>query len=149
MRANLNPILPEQVAEHWALVAPMIEEALPPAVGRSPLLMANILKAILAERLICWGVYKDESPAEMVALLTTEVREDAITGVRNLIIFSFYTFSPLTDLEVWKSGLETLRVYAKREGCSSLLVYTAIPELVDTLERFGWHQEFFLVEQAV
>lgn len=135
-------VQPKKLAEHWAFIKLAIASATPPNVELSEELMLRILCQLLAGKMQVWVANrKDVFPAKAIALLTTSLVEDEVTGARTLLIFSLYGWEPISEDE-YRQGLETLAIFAKAENCTCIAFYTIDPNVIKMAEAVGFMTEF-------
>ena len=126
-------LLESQISSHWEEIKYGIEAALPPVVNGSEDRMNNILESLLIGQLVCWVSMNDKT---MDGILTTEVLYDAASKTKSLLIYSVYAFTH-TVPDTWISGVETLRKYALGEGCSRIVGYSNVEQVLNIVEKFG------------
>jgi len=141
----LVKLLPDQIAKNWETISYAIEQALPPVAGESDEKMNNVLMALLDGRMDCWVSYKNgDDGMTMDAVVSTTMLDDGITGARNFLLYSIFTFDWADD-NTWKEGFEALAKYAKSKGCSKIVGYTSFDSMIDRAKEMGAEAEFMFV----
>lgn len=136
-------LLPEQVSKNWNKLAPLISAGLNPTVKYSRQGMVNVLRAVLMEKLVCWIYSKD---SKFMFIVCTHIQVDEVTLDKRLIIWSL---SSLRDLNaaMLKDAFLSISLFARKEGCRTLVGYAADERLVNMCEReLGMSAEFKFVE---
>lgn len=136
-------LLPEQVSNNWDKLAPLISVGLSAEVGFSRQGMANVLRSILAEDLVCWA-YEDSG--HFIFLLLTQVKQDIITLDRQLLIWSLSSIRNITN-SMLKRAFVTLSKYAKHNKCRSVIGYVNDDRLIRLYrEEFNADTDYTFVE---
>lgn len=127
-------LLPEQVSARWGFFAPLIAQSLPPTVAYSVTGMSNILRAILMDELIGWGLY-DKDDNLIFVVFGVDVR-DNITLQKNFLVYAFTAIQHVTKSQ-FVYALENLREYARSQGCVSIMAYTENEKITNFLSQIG------------
>lgn len=123
----LVKLLPEQVANYWEdLIKEGIRVSLPLHVARDDDAMNSILGQILKGNIQCW-VVKNES--QIIAIATTAIMKDDLTGSSSLLIYSVTTLSHMAE-DFWKEGYEAFTKFARGVGCNRVYAYTTDERVV-------------------
>jgi hypothetical protein len=138
----LIKVLPNQIAERWKALEPIIKVSLPPMITGSDAAMKEILQALISGRLNCWLYGKDEK--SIYAVLTTKVVNDTETGCRNLIIFSLTGIRAMND-SIWRDGYSLLRQFAKQQGCKNIIAYTNSKRVIESVKSLGANTDTTLI----
>lgn len=122
----LIKLLPSQISATWDVLSPVVLEAMPDYIQRNHTMLNNILHACLEDSMQCWVLVGpaegDESPIHAVVITT--ISEDVVLGVRNLIVYALGTFGDNKQfIEMARSGLKTLKDYARGMGCYRVTGY--------------------------
>jgi hypothetical protein len=142
-------VLPEQVAENWQSLKPVILASLPPIVDDSGALSnehiaAGIMKGLLNETIQGWIIAKVDSGTqkqENVGFMSTTINRDLTTGIRNLLIYSFYFTDPkYTD---WADDFKTLKAFAKHQQCSNIDAYVEDKRFLTLWKRYSGNKRFW------
>lgn len=131
-------LTPDQITTHWPFVDRALKEAIPPITYSSPETHQNILASLLRGGMHCWAIFvmdKEGAPV-MLGYMITTVGEDGCSKVRNLIIYLLYMFKDV-PAEVWKDGFETLRKFAKEEGCHRITAYSDNAQAIYMAKQLG------------
>lgn len=107
--------------------------------------MANVLKAIVGGRLECWALYNKE---ELWAIGTFEVWQDSMSGAKSLLIYSTYSYHPVTP-EVWHWLIIEVRKYAKSMGCRKVVAYSNRDYVVKLFTAFGGDPSYHFLQVEV
>ena len=125
----------DDINKHWEMIAPMIEESLPPIANGHIDRMANLLKEILKGSYTVWLLVKPENRLFSGVLVTT-VTEDKGSGTRELLIYALFGGSNITR-DVVKSGFNTLKAEARNLGCDWLSAYTQVASVKTLWNSIG------------
>lgn len=129
----LRRLDPEEAGAMWELLSPWVALTLPAEVDLNEKTTANILGAVLGNRLVAWLIHEDEVPqGVMLTQLLIEPFSDRI----DLLIFSLAIPGKLSTTS-WKNDIDLLRQYAKEQGCSNITAYTNNPVVIRLAERLG------------
>lgn len=143
----LVQLLPEQVNEIWNRLAPMLEETLPPTIGKTIQGMSNMLRAVLLEKLDVW-LYVNEQE-EVVVIMTTCIQTDPITLSRNLLIYTFLSVRNM-DRDIWGEIYEALKNKARSLNCNNIVAYTQNDKITDYINKSNIGQaKYTLLELEV
>lgn len=142
----LFKILPEEINSKWNYYAPFIANSLPPDIKKSQRGMVNTLEAILLDKLVCWGYYNKEG--ELLFLTTTKFEYDEVSKTRRLLIYTFTAVVQI-DSSMFRTALESLRKYARSNGCTSIIAFTKNERVIEYLKRINAKTEFRLIELEV
>ncbi len=132
----LIKLLPEQIAEHWEMLRYAISESLPPIASETPEKMNNILRHLLMGGLQCWITSEKEVPEYIRAVVTTRFATDDITQTKTLLIYSLYSFAPLSEADT-DAMYKPLTQYAKANGCNRVIAYAIDDNVVGIAEKYG------------
>lgn len=137
----LMQITPEQIANNWDFLRTCI-------INNAPLQRDhkeqdnNILLALLSGVMQCWveAIQHDEDNklrTELRAVVITQVLEDPISNVSNLLIYSLYGFNNAFDISSWRKGILTLVRFARKMNCSRMLAYTSNESILTFMRKLG------------
>ena len=127
----LARLLPEQISKFWDIIKYAVEKSLPPIAGEHPDKMNKILSAALSDAVDVWALYAregDETKLEGIGL--TEILYDDISGTKNLLIYSLYGYSKISE-ETYQSSFISLLKYARSKGCLQIIAYTDSRQIVN------------------
>ena len=142
-------LLPGQIAEKWDILRYGVEEAVPPTISSSPRVMNNILMSLLDGSAQCWVEYKvEEEKIVVYGFVITTIMEDFLSGVRNLLIYSLFGARPIED-DIWIRGLETMRKYARANGCEKVMAYSNIDRIEEIVKSLGGEIEWKFISFPV
>lgn len=146
----LVKLSPEQVAESWQTLSPMIARALPPVTESHPRVMKKILERMLLGQIVGWLICDTVKNGEMkiLGLGTTLISIDEGSTERNLLIYTLFAARPVSA-SVWRDGYDTLRRYANAEGCKNIIGYTSEPRVVDIIKALGGNANTTLIKMEV
>lgn len=129
----LTKLTADQVARYWDDLKEAIEKALPPVAGDNEDLLNFVLARLLADSMQCWVSRRD---GKIYGIGTTVITEDACSGSRDLLLYTVYAL-PGADKELWIEAFETVKKWAKTQGCKRFVGYTVNEGMVKVLEKFG------------
>lgn len=138
----LVKVRPDRLAEHWAFIKLAIVAAAPPSILLDEAKMLRILKQLLAGGMQVWVANRENVfPSQAIALLTTVIQTDELTGSKNLLLFSFYGWEDINDQE-YLLGFTTLQKFAVSEGCETMSFYSNIDRLLQLASKIGFLTDF-------
>ena len=141
----LTKLLPDQIAKFWPVIKYAVEESLPPTVGEHSDKMNRVLSAMLCGKLEVWISYKrNENDTKIEAVLVTQFLYDEASNTKNLLLYCLYGYSVISN-ESWVEGFEAISKYAKAEGCSEVLAYSANEDVVSMSKKFGADTSFTFI----
>lgn len=134
----LVKLLPQQIADRWDTLRSVLYQVLPPSIPLDESILKNALEAALLDKLHVWMLYSfsNDGRAHTDAIVFTTFVEERITKTRSLLIFALYG-SPNGNPKDWFSGLETLRKFARAQGCSSITAYSDVRAAIELAKRLG------------
>ncbi len=146
----LTKLLPDNITQYWNAISESISKSLPPFTRHTTKRMDYILESLLKDSLQCWVLTDVDSDNRTIlyALATTEIVIDQITQTKNLSIFSLFGLRPVHP-ELWKSGFETLRKFAKFNRCDNIIAFTEFQNVVNIVEQLGGDTSIRLLKLEV
>ena len=133
----LTLLTPLQVSKHWSEIKPAILVSMPPTIDVTPESMNNILESIINADMQVWTLHSIIDNVEVIyAIATTRLEVDLNSGTRNLTLFSLYGYRP-TPKDLWLEGLAGLKTFAEERGCSNIVAYTLLPNIVELAKTLG------------
>jgi hypothetical protein len=136
-------LLPEQAADQWDVIAPMIEASLPTITQPNATVMVNILESIMLDRAIVWLLEGEEGPAKGLMLTTDWV--DPICHYHHVFIYAVYGITDLSIVEL-RSAVESIRTYALGIGAEGVIAYTSNVQIARLVRRLGGRADHILLE---
>ena len=128
---------PEQLSAMWGLFEYAMWNSLPPGETPSSGFMANRLTSCLSGDMQCWLAFQNdavENKKHILGVVITYVDVDDCSGDKNLLIYSLYGYGTMPT-RMWAEGMDTLKQYAKAQGCKRILAFTS-HENVMKIARF-------------
>lgn len=145
-RHSMVKLLPDQITAQWdGLVKQSIMMSLPTTVPVTEEVLSNVLSALLAGRLICWVLTRD---GKVMAMTTTAIVVDSVSGVRNLLVYSIAAFSTVSDA-TWRWVFVRMARYARRAGCYKITACTNNSRVLDIVKKLGGKTNVRLIELEV
>lgn len=137
----------ETISTHYELVRTALENSLNPATYASPDTINNCFIALYRGDMTCWALYDQKPESDEILLhgfIFTTPTYDACTGVKNLLIYSVYTFVSVKEFlnSKWVDAMEVLKTYAKRKNYHRIIAYTNVPRVVDIVKMVGGKAEY-------
>ena len=137
----LIQLTPEQFASNWDFLRQCIVTNMPMQRDHREQ-DNNVLLALLGGLMQCWVEAKQSSnngtcKTEIRAVVVTQVLEDDISAVSNLLIYSLYSLNSAFDISMWQKGILTLVRFAKSRGCDRILAYTGNDGIIKFMQRLG------------
>ena len=133
----LSQISGEFIEREWDKAWPAIHEALPLGERNYNGLKENILQALKDGLMQLWILYDKDKKAK--AVITTYLAINNNIGIKELFIYSFYSFEALTPDE-FKQGWFVLFEYASLCGCNTIGAFTN----VESIKKFAEHSGGFV-----
>lgn len=137
----LVALQPEQVANHWELIKHSLLEALPPITLLQEIDTNKVLECLLSGNMVAWAAMRDEDQ-KVVGLVLTTICEDYCSNTKSMLIYCIYVIAEKTGKKVWVDGFETLKKYAKLQGCFCLSAYTTSEQVKDLAKWFGGSADY-------
>lgn len=131
----ISKLLPDQISKFWPIIKYAIEQSLPPITSSHPDRTNRMLVAMLSGKLEVWVVY-DKEDYKFEAIIVTQFLYDDDSGTKNLLLYCLFGYNTVS-LGSWSEGLRHIAVYAKTNGCHSIVAYTANQDLVKIAESYG------------
>ena len=141
----LVQLLPEQIGKHWDEIKSTLERTLPPVTSVTDDTMNNILQQALSGEVQVW-VVSDEG--KVMGLVITTIVEEFVSGSRNLLIYSVYGYSFISE-GLWRNAVEKLRGFASGSGCHKIIGYTKVKRIIDIVQMLGGSAESVLISLEV
>ena len=140
----LIKLIPEQIAEMWEIIRYGIIHALPPTAIVSSDGVRGILEALLCGSMQCWADVDrvDDDQRTLAAIVTTQILDDGATGARCLLIYTLCSYRPVSTNDQWYIGINTLRHFAKNNGCRRLAAFTNVPYVIDAVKAVGFDTSY-------
>lgn len=139
----LVKLLSEQITSYWNVIKYAVEESVPPIANENYNKMNKILEALLNGSMDCWVSVSDEDK-RVEAVVVTAISEDYCSGIRNLLIYSLFGYSEISD-KSWAEGFETLSKWAKKLGCVRMIAYTDVERIKEVVKTIGGDTRYSLV----
>lgn len=132
----------DQAMNDWGVIRAAIMETLPKKWQSSEIMALSLLKSVQDGTLTVWVISTDN---KLAGVLTTTIIVDKISMQRNLLIYSLKSRQDKSFTKgEWVLALATLREYAKKNGCFSIVAYTTNNWLSSKVKMFGWNVEQFI-----
>ena len=133
----LVQLTPSQIAQAWPSLREPIRKALIPQMDVSAEALNNILRNLEQGTSQAWLLTDIvEGRSVVYAVGTTCFSVEAMTGTKNLLIYSLYGFQFIPE-HIWKDSLNTLLIFAKREGCFKLIAFTLVDRVIEIAQGLG------------
>ena len=136
------------VGTYYDLIKEGISRSMCPISYASPETLNNIMAALMSGEMTCWAIYdkvgEEKKDTVLHGFIYTTTTFDKCTGVRNLLIYSVYSFSTARDFinKKWEELVRKLMEYAKKKGYYRITAYTNIPRVIDITKMVGGQAEF-------
>lgn len=133
----LVQILPTQVSDFWDMIKGNL--FLPPQADYGPYDLNRIFAGMQAGLMQAWLVVGEADGRNKGLVLTTILND--ISGVSSLMIYSvaFFENGPQSD---WASGIETLKTFAKGNGCAKLCAFVMNKKVIELLNKYDVETRF-------
>lgn len=143
----LTRLMPEQVSRLWDIIKYAIVQSVPPISGEHPDKLNRILSAALCGKIDVWASYIKGEVNKFEGIAITEVIYDDVTGIRNLLLYSIYSYIDEEKVKpsTYVNGLISLAKYAKSLRCSNVIAYAQKEGIVALAKRLGGDTSFTLV----
>jgi len=131
----------DQITRYWENIREMLEASAPPLVGDNPGAVNQIMENILLGKMQCWVLYEQKGDVKapeirIYAMLVTQIWHEPGSFTKNLLIYALYGYSFVPE-ELWKSGLESLKRWAKKKKCYAIVAFTQVPRVADLVKMLG------------
>ncbi len=143
----LLKLLPSQVAEMWGEIEFSIRMSLPPMSNGRRLNYAKTLETALIGDLEVWVMYYGE---KIVAIATTMLTHEPTSKEKHLLIYSLASITDeIIPDELWVDGYETLKTYAKGNGCKYLNAFSMNPKILELVKKVGGDSRYHYITLEV
>lgn len=133
-------LTPDQIAKTWDLIRYGFIETWPAGTECSADRVQSLLRNLLAESVQCW-IGKDGE--DYCSLVLTKISICDVTGSKSLNIITLYGFKIMPD-SLWLEGIESLRTFAKVNGCKFLTAISDNSKVLAICRRFNFTQTNFV-----
>ena len=141
----LTKLLPDQISKFWPIIRYAVEQSLPPMLGEHPDKTNRLLAACLSGSLEVWASYiRREEDVKFEAILVTQILYDDASNMKNLLLYCVYGYTVINE-ESWAEGYKTISKYAKAQGCSMIVAYSANEHIVELAKSFGADTSFTFI----
>ena len=142
-------LMPEQVSYHWKIIKKSILESLPRIDHEKADKINNILAMLLNGNMQCWTSYRIEKKEKIIeAIIITTTLADGCSGVSSLLIYCLYGFRKISKGS-WLEGLDALKKYAKSIGCSRVIGYTEVDDIIDFVKAVKGEAKYTFISISV
>ncbi len=132
----LVKLTPEQSEKGWNLIWGFLQKSLPRNVVVQTEAEVNVLHSILSEVAHVWLDYGKKG--EPRAMILTTILKDEVAGGKALLIYALILFPwAKASAEDYHEGLDTLKLYGKKEGCLNMIMYVQDERFVRFLRQLG------------
>lgn len=118
---------PAEAARFWQFFEYGMLQSVPPGVAVSAEFMLHALLAVLRGDMQCWMSFvpphEGGSEGKVLGVVVTQVREEEISGTRQLFIYSLYGYGGAPTYQ-WKSGMAALMKYCQELGIGRIVAHT-------------------------
>jgi len=128
-------LLPSQVPELWEVIKLGAIRAAEIPEANIPAFSNRLLQGLLSSKVSC--LVRLGEGRTVLGVLLSQIREDFITGERELNCWVIYSFR-LIDEESMLAGLEVLKKVAKANKCDRMVTMSRHPRVWTLFEEAGW-----------
>jgi hypothetical protein len=137
----LHRLANDQISRYWNDIQDGIAASVPPLVDDTGSALNQIMENLLLRKMQAWLLYDEQGTAEqpvakIYALVVTQIWEEPGSLTRNLLVYALCGYASIPE-ELWKSGLEGLRAWARKKECKSIVAYTRVQRMVDVVNMLG------------
>ena len=134
MSFTIIKVQPVQVPRIWELIkfAAVRSQEIAPDMFQP--FCVRLLHSLLNGRTQCWVRYDETGTALSVQL--TQISNNDIMGIRELLILGLYSFKALTEEEV-KEQYSQWKMFAATVGCKRIVSYSSLPRSWQFSEMVG------------
>jgi len=134
---------PEQISRHWDVLREVLTTLVMDGEQLEQKQVTKIAEKLISEQVQCWAVQEQvENEYNLVGFVFTSIVVDAIMEIKNLLLLGLYTLRPPSGLFIWTKSFEKLLLYARGNGCKSIIFYTNVPVLLSMAKKFGANVEY-------
>lgn len=139
----LIKLLPEQIPTYWDEIKEGMLRTIPTGV---PDRASKILNKLLLGSAQCWLSYhrSDSGEPEIDGVIITVIVEDQVHDMLNLDIYALWSIGKTTQ-ESWIEGIEALKKYARKKGCSRVIGRSNVNSILEFVRRAGGQAEYTLI----
>lgn len=133
---------PDQIAGFWDALRHglIVANRVPPGPGRQTYLN-KVLEQLLIGKAQAWVGFETRNGEKVFyAFGITTIREDELTGERQLFLHTLYAFRPIPE-DMLSSMVPELERFAREVGCTMMLTITSIDRLKAYYTECGFTQD--------
>jgi hypothetical protein len=138
-------LLPDQIMDHWHFISDAMRRAYPPVAEATNESMLRVQEQFLLGEMDCWFGVDSLNAPDIVAVMTTKVVNEEISGTKNMLIFSVTTYQPHNQ-ELWTDGYNTLRAYALSKGCRKIISFSNDLRVLSIARQLGADVDWNLIQ---
>lgn len=145
----INKLTPEQVTNLWEDIKEHLIASLPPSVSRNAKALNRILEAHIKDTVQTWTIYEQvEDRKVLYGLITTAFSNDFASDTKSLIIYGLTGYRNITE-ELYLNGFETMKQFAKEQGCKFIIAYSKVPRVVQVSKVLGANVDTTFIQWEV
>jgi len=144
----LTQLLPEQIEELWDIIAYGARLNIPRGSGNEDAILNNIHASLSDGLLQCW-VIRDEEKGTVLGMVLTFIRTDGYITRHELVIAGVCSFRQVIRDELWLDSYETLKRWARAQGCWRLVGYSNVPRIVTIAKQLGANTDYTFIQMEV
>jgi len=127
---------PSVVSQYWPQVVSAVSQGLTPVENFAEA-TTNLMSAIMADHVQCWGFISDNS---LAGVMTTRIEAEPFTNRRVLQIVSLY-MNGTVQLQAMKRLDKFFATYARENQCVRIVGFSSVPEIIRMANGFGWNTD--------
>lgn len=131
--------------EQWDFIKEAITTAFPPIADATDKAFLLMQEQFLLGEMDCWYAVESIDAEEIIAVMTTKVVREDVTGTKNMLIFSVTSYMP-HRADLWTSGYDSLKRYAASKGCSKIVSFTNNSNVLQIAQSLGADIEWHLIQ---
>lgn len=134
--------------DHWHFIKDAMIKAFPPIAEESDENFLVMQEQFLIGEMDCWFGVESLDAQDIIAVMTTKVVREDVTGTKNMLIFSVTSYQ-LHSMDLWIDGYDTLRKYSAAKGCRKIISFSNNPRVLEVAKTLGADIEWRLIQLEV
>lgn len=146
---TIQVVTPEVITKHWPSWKTAILASLPVWASRSEAVAHRVLDYLLDGRMQLWLMLREiDDKTQIAAVATTQIVVNQTSGMKTLEIFSLYGIGR-PDLDDWRVCFDPVSDFARKAGCSIVVMQTQSERVVQIAEAIGFDTSIRLLTMGV
>lgn len=137
----IHLVEPEEIDTHWDVIKAASAGRLGPLIWAGE---EQVRQALKDELLFCFAILEQQKDQPLRGFAICSISSDPLSDTKTLIVMCAYAVLDV-DGETWADGLVELMKFAHGKGCSRVVGFTQLDEVVDLAQRLGVNADYRLL----